>query len=385
MNSKAPNETHLSEAHKAALYLIACALNGIRPEESVTAAIDHESLYKFADSQNIEAMLGWILAETDCGEMTLRWKNAVNSSIRKNILFDAERAKVLSFLEEKGIWHMPLKGVLLKDLYPAYGLREMGDNDILFDPEAASSLKDFFLSQGYECIMYARSNHDVYSKPPYFTFEMHTSLFGKSSPYSKYYLHVKDRLIRDEGSVCGYHFSDEDFYIFLYLHFAKHLHGRGAGLRFLTDLYLYRSHYPHLNSAYISGELSRFDLAEEEEFIQKLIRKLFSSPDPDSFSSLDPGEKAFFLQVLTNGTFGSLETYVSNKLAKYSSSSPLARKLHYVKDRLFPELEPTLPYYPAFFTRHRWALPLFYIYRIFNRLIVKRKRLWKEIKLLIRQ
>ena len=384
MSTYAHTETFLSDTHKNAVYLISCAINGADPEEAIAAAIDHESLYNFAVSQKIDALLGWILSRTDCGEMTARWKSAYNSSVRMTMLFDAERAKVLSFLEESGIWYMPLKGILIKDLYPVYGIRQMADNDILFDSEASATVKDFFISHGYECLSFQQSNHDVYHKHPVYNFEMHRSLFGKSSPYTMYYSEIKNRLIKDTDNSCGYHFSKEDLYIYIYLHFAKHLHGSGTGIRALTDLYLYRTHHPNLDSSYISGELARFDLAQEEQFIQMLIRKLFSTPSPDFQSLLNPEEETFLLQFMTNGTYGTMKTRLSNQLSRYDDSSEFAKKLHYIKDRLLPDAQEKLPFYPAFFSRHRWAMPLFYIYRFFNRLIVKRKRLWKEIKLLLR-
>lgn len=50
------------------------------------------------------------------------------------------------FLFEKaGIWYLPLKGVILKEMYPVYGIRQMADNDILFDFTYRKEVKDIFL------------------------------------------------------------------------------------------------------------------------------------------------------------------------------------------------------------------------------------------------
>jgi hypothetical protein len=192
---------------------------------------------------------------------------------------------------------------------------------------------------------------------------MHRSLFGKSSPYTTYYLEIKKHLIKDADNSFGYHFSNDDFYIYIYLHFAKHLHSSGTGIRSLADLYLYRTLHPDLDRSYISEKLARFDLDHEEQFIQELIRKLFNAPSPDFQSLLSPEEEDFLLQFLTNGTYGTLKNHLSNALSRYDESSGLGRKLHYVKDRLLPDIKEKLPFYPAFFSRHRWARPLFYIYR----------------------
>ena len=260
----------------------------------------------------------------------------------------------------------------------------MADFDILFDKAFVQKVCNILITLGFTCEEFGKGNHDVYHKQPVLNFEMHRSLFVKSTPYYEYYQNVKNRLIKNEDNAYGYHFSMDDFYIYIYLHFAKHLHGSGTGIRSLADLYLYRTHHPNLNSSYISAELSRFDVSEEEEFIQKSIRKLFSLPDPEFFSSLDPEEYNFLFQFLDNGTYGSLKNRISKNLNRYNQSSRFARKLLYLTDRLLPDAEEKLPYFPAFFSRHKCTMPLFYIYRFFNRLIVSRKKLWKEIKLLIR-
>ena len=49
---------------------------------------------------------------------------------------------------------------------------------------------------------------------------MHRSLFGKGheTKMQEYYSDIKARLIPNEGSKYGYHFSPEDFYIYMIAH-----------------------------------------------------------------------------------------------------------------------------------------------------------------------
>ena len=46
---------------------------------------------------------------------------------------------------------------------------------------------------------------------------------------TEYYQDVKSHLILDEGSRYGYHFSDEDFYLYMLAHEYKHFSGSGTG------------------------------------------------------------------------------------------------------------------------------------------------------------
>ena len=62
-----------------------------------------------------------------------KFRTAKEKASRKNIFLDAGRKKLFSFCEENGIWYMPLKGSVLKELYPDFSMRQMADNDILFD------------------------------------------------------------------------------------------------------------------------------------------------------------------------------------------------------------------------------------------------------------
>ena len=79
---------------------------------------------------------------------------AKEKAIRKNILLDAERVKILKRLESEKIWYMPLKGALLKNLYPKLGMRQMSDNDILCDSNYRARIKTIMLDMGFTCEHY---------------------------------------------------------------------------------------------------------------------------------------------------------------------------------------------------------------------------------------
>lgn len=49
-------------------------------------------------------------------------------------------------------------------MYPVFGMRQMADNDILFDSTYREKVRDIFLDSGYEIEAYNKGNHDVYQK-----------------------------------------------------------------------------------------------------------------------------------------------------------------------------------------------------------------------------
>ena len=104
-------------------------------------------------------------------------------------------------MEKKHIWDCNLKGIILKNYYPEYGLREMADNDILFDETKAEALKSIMEELGFKTILYSAGNHDVYYMSPIFNFEMHRSLYARYHEplIYDYFISVKDRLIKDKN------------------------------------------------------------------------------------------------------------------------------------------------------------------------------------------
>lgn len=61
--------------------------------------------------------------------------------------------------------YLPLKGIIMKDYYPSVGMRQMSDNDILFDADAWERMEKHMISEGYKAEHVGKGNHDVYHKP----------------------------------------------------------------------------------------------------------------------------------------------------------------------------------------------------------------------------
>ena len=148
------------------IYLMACSLQETKPEEALLANIDVEALLRLAKAHSVSAMVCMALEQTDafrCAEESfrLKWLDSKNKAIRKNMLLDAERHRLEKEFAEHGIWYMPLKGSILKDWYPKFGMREMADNDILFDATRRQQVRDIFVNRGYSIESYNKSNHDA--------------------------------------------------------------------------------------------------------------------------------------------------------------------------------------------------------------------------------
>ena len=212
------------------VYLAAFAVNETVPDAARVKEMDLELLYKAADRHLLTGITAMALESAGVKERA--FTQALGKAVRKVTVFDVERAAILEKLEEAGIWHMPLKGSVLKSLYPRTGMRQMADNDILCDPSRMSDVRSIMESLGFTTdSSYGRSIHDQYYKPPVCNFEIHRALFGSGHDQrmTEYYQDVKSHLILDKGSRYGYHFSDEDFYLYMLAHEYKHFSGSGTG------------------------------------------------------------------------------------------------------------------------------------------------------------
>ncbi|MBR5680632.1 MAG: nucleotidyltransferase family protein, partial [Clostridia bacterium] len=262
------------------VYLASCAVKGKTPDGDCVAGMDLKNLYTAAERHLLTAITAMAL---ECaGVSDELFIQAKGNAIRKVVLFDIERDVVLSKLEEAGIWYMPLKGSVLKDCYPRIGMRQMADNDILFDAARAGDLRTIMESLGFTTERFGVSAHDIYHKPPLANFEMHRALFnpGSNEAIYSYYLNIRDKMIRDEGTGYGYHLSPEDFYLYMIAHEYKHYAAGGTGLRSLLDTYVYLTKKGDaLDWPYIAGELDKLEIAEFEAQNRALAFRLFDGEE----------------------------------------------------------------------------------------------------------
>lgn len=396
------------------IYLTSCAVHGIKPDGEKTEKMDLELLYKLAQSHVLTATICMALESGGMFETVIngkaayrpgipdeaenragierKWKEAKDKAVRKNMLLDAARQEICSFMESSAIWYMPLKGILLKGLYPKPGMRQMADNDILFDADYREVIRDYMKSRGYQVASFGMGNHDVYKKPPVYNFEMHTSLYGgmNKSVFIDYYGDVKERLIPDEGKQYGYHFKEEDFYVYIISHTYKHYDTSGVGIRALLDCYLYvREKGKDLDWQYVETELSKLSLSEFEREVRKLSQKIFAKEccflTPEELrSSLTEKEAEQLDYFLYSGAYGSLRNRVEKKMEeiKPEHAEVTGRmKWKYLMKRLFPGEEHYRAYAPVVY-RHRILVPFYLAYRAFRGIFVKRRMLWREAKLL---
>lgn len=358
------------------IYLASCAVNVTKPETDKIAGIDFEELFSFASYHVMSAVVAMALESV--GVKNDQVKNAISFSVRKNTFFEASNNSVLKALEEAGIWYMPLKGAVLKNYYPRFGMREMSDHDILIDPTRAEDVKSIMESLGFTTKYFGTGNHDVYYKEPLCNFEMHRGLFGSTheGKFYEYYSDVKNRLKKDDVNNYGYHFSPEDFYVYITSHEYKHYSGGGTGLRSLLDVYVFLKKFEgKLDFEYIAGEIEKLGISEFEEKNRTLALNLFGNQEP-AYGNLE-----MLKYIIHSGAYGNLENSVRNRLKKYGGGTQ--GKIKYLTAKIFPEREKIKNTY-HFLSKYKALYPILVIYRLTKALLTKRREILREILILMK-
>ena len=376
------------------LYLLGCALQQKVPDTEAVRRMDMKALLSMSRYHKVGAMAAMALDLSEEGggpvisaQDRKAWQQLRDRAIRKNVLFDAEREKILAHFDGAGIWYLPLKGILLQGDYPRYGMREMSDNDILYDRTFQNSVRDYMQSQGYEVKAFGHTAHDIYHKPPVFNFELHTMLFDyrMGRDVTDYYADVKDRLQKDPGNACGYHFLPDDFYIYVTVHAFKHYRHGGTGFRALTDNYVMR----HLarderDWEYIDQELARLGILETDRTIRSLADRLFDDPRPDGMAALSADERKMLAYLTGSGAYGTEANHTRNELRSLQEDGkPISRKTKakYVLRRIFPSMA-HMKRASALVSRFPFIAPLWWVYRNIRAVLFRRRKLKTEMSVL---
>ncbi len=365
------------------VYLCSCAVKGAAPDKDRLYQADLDELFFLARRHKLAATAAVSVAKT--GIVDDVFSKALINAIRKRALFDTERTAILNAFEEKGVWYMPLKGVVIQDLYPIYGMREMADNDILFDSSKVRVVREIMEARGFDVEQFGTGAHDVYYKKPVLNFEMHRMLFSKSNGeiLNKYYDDVFALLVKDENNGFGYHLNNEDFYVYFVSHAYKHFHNYGTGLRTLLDIYVFLKHFQDLDWDYIGTETKKLEISEFENTIRGLSLKLFDD------EQLNEKEQEMYDLIAAAGVYGNVDTKVINALGKEKRS--VKDKLSYVVKRLGVPISENNPNYETFkgtypvFYEHKILLLFLPIYRLYRAATIRRSRVLAELYAVIKQ
>ena len=281
-----------------------------------------------------------------------------------------ELLKVFRLFEECNISYMPLKGIILQELYPEKDMRTMADADILIKNTQYDEVRKILSDLGYE--FYSESDHEFnYIKKPYMHIELHKYLIPSYNEDLYQYFGdgwKKARLCNDNSS--RYELSTEDNFIYLIAHFAKHYRDAGIGIKGVIDLWIYLEKYPNMNMDVIYLELEKLNLKTFFENLLKLIRAWFADGQMDEVASM------MTLFIINSNTFGTMKNQMSAKSIRENKNIENAQKFKYLRS-IFPNLAKMKLIFPIL-EKVPILLPFFWVFRVIRFVLFRRDRIEKN-------
>ena len=282
--------------------------------------------------------------------------------------------KIYRAFEENGIDYMPLKGANIKKLYPQPELRLMGDADILIRLEQYERIRQVMEGLGYK--EGDESYHELNWKSGELHVELHKSLFSPvRKSFYQYFGSGWDKAVKQDG--CRYGLSDEDTFVYIFTHMAKHYHGSGVGGRHIVDLCVYLRTHPDMNEEKIERALEQLYLLDFYKNIRKLLRVWFEDVPAD--------EKTEFISqyILSGGSWGDEETRFLTKQIRNSGGASQTKNvgIQLFWRAVFPPLEAMRYEYPILF-KHGWLYPLLWPHRWIKGLLCRPKAILRKFSVL---
>lgn len=382
-------KTGQSEAEDL-LYLMACAVNDANPDPERIAQMDLPAILRLAKFHSVSAMVGMALRRSM--PLSPEWNREVASSEYRYAMMSAERAKVIASLAKEGIRCACLKGIILAEHYPSPVMREMCDNDVLYEysPENARTVRRVMEGMGYEAKSFDHANTDEYVKRPIFNFEMHAALESGETAYrrqgDRVFDDVWEHVVPLPSEPGAYALDPTDFYLYFVSHAYKHYRMGSIGVRVLADaLVVRRSFEGGLDDRRIGNGLASLGATEFAARLDELAMDLLGDPSKTAarLHDLTPEQGEMLSMMLGSGTYGTQSTVIHRRLEKVASEPGQTGDVRrrYLMQRVFPSTELMKSFFPAC-RRHPVLLPYFYVYRIIRGVATKRASIKGELGIL---
>lgn len=270
-------------------------------------------------------------------------------------------------LEEKGIEYMPVKGAVMKHIYPAHELRTMSDADILIHAEQKDVICSVMESLGYQFC--SESDHEWNWANSDLKLELHKRLV--SSDEKNYYSYFGDGwewAKAKEG--CRWSMSQEDAFIFEFSHFTRHYCKGGIGVRHLVDLWVHLYNAPNMDKAYVRQQMDKLRLGAFYDNVMAVIQAWF-------YDGPWTKEAEYISEfVFGQGTVSHNEEVANNAIAGSGTSGNAKQgKFRILMRRLFPARKHLDWNYPKL---KKVPLPFAWVARWFS-LLTKRDVVQKRL------
>lgn len=333
---------------------VACG-DGLRERLALT---DPEKVYRLAKSQDVGHFVGYGvdkgLVEVFDPETEKAFQLEYLQAARRVMILENEIRNIRGVFETAGIDFIPLKGAVLRGLYPAPWMRVSGDIDVLVRAEDLARAEQTLVEKLRYTVTDQGAHHDHVSAPSGFHVDLHFTLTEREGAAKRLLDEVWDRCSPAEGKAHEHRMDDDMLYLFHMFHTAAHFQLGGCGLRPVLDTWLlnHRMAFDAEKRYALLGEAGLLTFART---LETLAEAWFSETAAEGLEDMEH-------YIFSGGLYGS-----SQRIAAAQAQN--GNRLTYLVKRAFPPVRIMKHVgYPAV---ERWPvlLPLCWGHRLVRGLV----------------
>ena len=330
------------------------------------------ALFKLSKRHDLAHLIGDALDKNgllpDESEAKKRFLQERNMAIYRIEQLRYEYEQTFAILEELQVDYLPLKGTVLRKLYPEDWMRTSADVDVLVYKEDLGKI----IAALQEKLEYVQESIGAYDavviSPTGFHLELHFDLITKydNETANDLLANVWDYTVRSGNSYQRI-MRDDYFYYYHLAHMARHFVDGGCGVRPYVDLWLLNNKISfdkeQRNALLKKGSLLKF--AQASEFLSRVWME----------GENHIQESQWLEEYLLNGgVYGNKQ----NKVVIQQGQT--GGRFKYIISRIFMPLE-EMQYRYEVLKKHKWLYPFMIIRRCFEVLLKgDSKRIQKELQ-----
>ena len=330
-----------------------------------------EAIYALSKKQNITALVAEGLRRSgDYEKLIPEFDRLSEKYLFQYAQQSVESERMIRCLEERNYPYILLKGAKMRHFYPQPHLRTSCDIDIL-TRQSDETVFEMMNALGYKFTVDGGTTLN-FEKPPTVEFEMHRCLFLDQNDFSGYFNDIWERSVPAGEGRAERLLTEEDFYVYMIAHIAKHIDKYGCGIRPFIDVYLYHQKRPAaFDRSKADAILQKINLLAFERRICALTQAWFET------GNLTEADKKLTDFLFGAGLYGNAQLSAAHNVRKKESRRK-GRMAMYMR-HIFPPLWIMRPMYPRLL---KWSvfLPLAWVLRWFRLLFFGRKKATAAIR-----
>ncbi len=316
---------------------------------------DWNAIYEEAKAHEVHTLIYPLIKDINSSNfldetLKAKWKRQAVAAGTLMIKHMEQIHIIFNEFNNSNIRFIPLKGLVIRDLYPIPEMRTMGDGDILVDQKDIKKACEILLNMGYINDS-TDSKHMHFIHATHMCIEIHYLLITKgliNKNLDNFEINVwkdtKQSLICNVPVIV---LSSENQIFHLILHMAVHLSSLGFGLRQLCDFFLMiEKNRDEINWDNLYGKINEYGITSFSHALLLICKNFFNYTLPEVFINHPIDEDCINIlidDIFCGGLFGNRtwEREINSMHLQYIDSvesSSVIGKWKIVQKILFPSV-----------------------------------------------